>query len=785
MLPKKAIICASLAVFAASGQGAAAFGASTPNPVPHRAAGIAAEQSDSASAGRELSLASGERLVVKDVVTDADGSTHVRYDRTYNGLRVIGGDLVSHQSASGRSESVSWNASHTVAVPSTTAKVGLSAAKAAGAGNAALSGELTASANTAELVVYADGDSPTAAPKLAYDVLTEGTRADQTPSRLHTVVDATTGVTLDSFDEIVTGTGNGLYVGTVNIGTIAGFTMRDAVGNYTTDLNGATSGTGTLFTDPDDIWGNGRVSDRASAAVDAQYGAETTFDYFQNVLGRSGIWNNGVGTRSRVHYGNGYNNAFWDGNQITYGDGAGNSKPLVELDVAAHEMSHGVTQATARLAYTGDAGGLNEGTSDIFGAAVEFYANNPSDPPDYLIGEEINVYGNGTPLRYMDRPSRDGRSRDCWSSTLGALDPHFSSGPLNHWFYLASEGSGAKVVAGVSYNSPTCNSSTVTAIGREAAAKIWYRTLSTYLTSNSDYAAARDGAIKSATDLYGAASPQCAGVAAAFSAIAVPAGSATCGTTSPPPPGTPSPLPPGTPSPPPPEGPPPTSTQPGTPTGAKATAGNSKAIVSWAAPAENGGSSITSYSVSANIGGVAVTTVGGTTATVSGLTNGTSYTFRVTATNAVGTSAASAPSTAVIPTTKSSDFSGDGRADVVAVKSNGYVYLYRGNGRGGFAGAATRIATGWGGFTKVFSPGDFSAVRIIDGGIPVAREPSAAAFAGGRDIRAARRRTHGCQHLARGRLCNGMRWQVALGRAAWRSDRFQSAADSGTERGWF
>jgi len=222
---------------------------------------------------------------------------------------------------------------------------------------------------------------------------------------------------------------------------------------------------------------------------------------------------------------------------MTYGDGASNTHPLVELDVAGHEMSHGVTENTAALVYTGDAGGLNEATSDIFGTAVEWYANNASDTPDYLIGEEININGNGTPLRYMDKPSKDGGSRDCWSSTLGGLDPHYSSGPLNHWFYLASEGSGAKVINGVSYNSPTCNASTVTGIGRAAAEKIWYRTLSTYLTSNSNYAAARTGAIKSAKDLYGAGSAQCAGIAAAFSAIAVPAGAETCGGITPPPPG--------------------------------------------------------------------------------------------------------------------------------------------------------------------------------------------------------------------------------------------------------
>jgi len=187
-------------------------------------------------------------------------------------------------------------------------------------------------------------------------------------------------------------------------------------------------------------------------------------------------------------------------------------------------MTHGVTENTAGLLGDGEAGGLNEATSDIFGTAVEWYANLASDNPDYLIGELVNLNGDGTPLRYLDRPSRDGRSADCWSSTLGGLDPHYSSGPLNHWFYLASEGSGAKVINGVSYNSLTCNGLPVTGIGRDQAEKIWYRALSTYLTSNSTYAAAREAAIQSAKDLYGATSVECAGIAASFSAIAVPRG---------------------------------------------------------------------------------------------------------------------------------------------------------------------------------------------------------------------------------------------------------------------
>ncbi|RAJ41475.1 thermolysin metallopeptidase-like protein, partial [Kitasatospora sp. SolWspMP-SS2h] len=236
-----------------------------------------------------------------------------------------------------------------------------------------------------------------------------------------------------------------------------------------------------------------------------------------------GIRNDGVGAYSRVHYGSNYVNAFWDDSCfcMTYGDGSGNTHPLTELDVSGHEMSHGVTSNTAGLNYSGESGGLNEATSDIFGTLVEFYANLSKDNPDYLIGELININGNGTPLRYMDKPSKDGASADYWSSSVGNKDVHYSSGVANHFFYLLSEGSGAKTVNGVSYNSPTYNGSTLTGIGRDKAAQIWYRALTVYMTSTTNYKAARTATLNAAKDLYGSGSTQYNAVAAAWTAVNV------------------------------------------------------------------------------------------------------------------------------------------------------------------------------------------------------------------------------------------------------------------------
>ncbi|HET8601920.1 MAG TPA: M4 family metallopeptidase [Segeticoccus sp.] len=503
----------------------------------HPAPSIRTEQGAAATMARDLGLGAQQRLTVTGIVPNPSGSYYVRYSRTFAGLPVVHGDVVVERSRAGAVQHVDWAVGQgKVAVASTTPAVSLASAKAKGLqATSAVKGERV---DSHRLVVFVTQDGR---PHLAYDVLTQGVTADQTPTRLHTYVDAHTGATLASHDEVETGTGHGIFVGNVQIGTqpaSSGYQVKDSVGNYTTNLRGATSGTGSIFTGADDDWGNGSQSNPESAGVDAQYGAEMTYDFYQNVMGRAGIWDNGSGARSRVHYGNNYVNAFWDGTQMTYGDGANNQHPLVELDVAGHEMSHGVTENTAGLTYSGDAGGLNEATSDIFGTAVEWYANNPNDVPDYLIGEEININGDGTPLRYMDKPSRAGTQYpNCYSSNVKNLDPHYASAPLNHWFYLASEGSGAKTINGVSYNSPTCNGSTVQGIGHVKAEKIWYHTLATKLGPYSTYTDARDGAIASAKELYGDGT-ECAGVQAAFSAISVPAGSQSCsGGTTPPPSG--------------------------------------------------------------------------------------------------------------------------------------------------------------------------------------------------------------------------------------------------------
>ncbi|MEW2258833.1 M4 family metallopeptidase [Streptomyces sp. NPDC047869] len=485
-------------------------------------------QAGAADTAREMDLGAKEKLVVKDVVKDADGTVHTRYERTYGGLPVLGGDLIVHTARSGKAEGVTENTKAAIEVASLTPKIATGKAESQALTAARSAGSEKTAADTAprKVIWAAEGK-----PVLAYEAVVGGLQDDGTPNELHVVTDANTGKKLYEHQAVETGSGKTQYSGTVTLGTGKSgskYQLKDASrgGHQTTNLARKTSGKGTLFTDADDVWGTGSASSSPTdqtAAADAAYGAQVTWDFYKNTFGRSGIKNDGKAAYSRVHYGSNYVNAFWDDSCfcMTYGDGEGDNHPLTALDVAGHEMSHGVTSNTAGLEYSGESGGLNEATSDIFGTGVEFYAKNATDKGDYLIGEKIDINGDGTPLRYMDEPSKDGGSADYWSAGVGDKDVHESSGVANHFFYLLSEGSGAKTIDGVKYDSPTSDGSKVTGIGRDKALKVWYKALTEYMTSTTDYKGARKATLSAASALYGASSTEYKTVAAAWTAVNV------------------------------------------------------------------------------------------------------------------------------------------------------------------------------------------------------------------------------------------------------------------------
>ncbi|MEW2515058.1 M4 family metallopeptidase [Streptomyces sp. NPDC046870] len=484
-------------------------------------------QADAAGTARQIGLGAQEKLVVKDVVKDADGTVHTRYERTYAGLPVLGGDLIVHTAKSGKTQGVTKATKAAIKVASLKPQITAAKAEKQAVSAAKTLGSAKTTADGARKVIWAGSGKPV----LAYETVVGGLQDDGTPNQLHVITDAATGKKLYEYQGVETATGKTLYSGTVTLNSVqSGSTYQltdSARGNHKTyNLARRTSGTGTLVASSTNVFGTGTASSSSSdqtAAADAAYGAAETWDFYKSTFGRNGIKNNGVGAYSRVHYGNAYVNAFWDDSCfcMTYGDGSGNVDPLTSLDVAGHEMSHGVTSNTAGLNYSGESGGLNEATSDIFGTGVEFFANNASDPGDYLIGEKIDINGDGTPLRYMDKPSKDGGSADYWSSSVGSKDVHYSSGVANHFFYLLSEGSGSKTINGVTYNSPTYNGAAVTGIGRAKALQIWYKALTTYMTSTTNYKAARTATLNAASALYGSTSAEYQAVAAAWTAVNV------------------------------------------------------------------------------------------------------------------------------------------------------------------------------------------------------------------------------------------------------------------------
>jgi Zn-dependent metalloprotease len=291
---------------------------------------------------------------------------------------------------------------------------------------------------------------------------------------------------------------------------------------------------GTKFTSTTNKWGTGTTANRTTTAVDAQYGVTQTLDFYKKTFGRKGIKNNSTGARAMVHFGRKVGNAFWDSTCgcMLYGDGDGAmfKKPLVVLDVTGHELTHGVVDATAALEPTrvdargnqyGEPGALNESLADIFGSNVEFSANNPKNPPNYLMGEKLGLAQKF--LRRLDHPSLDKLEGtvDYWSPAAYDTEVHAGSGVSSHAYYLLAEGSGRKTIGGVKYDSPTYDGSRVTGIGRAKATAIFYRALTRYMVSTTDFHDARTATLKAAADMYGATSTEYRTVDAVWAAVNV------------------------------------------------------------------------------------------------------------------------------------------------------------------------------------------------------------------------------------------------------------------------
>ena len=262
-------------------------------------------------------------------------------------------------------------------------------------------------------------------------------------------------------------------------------------------------------------------------AMDAYANSGTTYSYYWQRFGRDSYNGSGATLTSTVHYGSSYNNAYWNGSQMVYGDGDGSTfSPLSgALDVVAHELTHAVTDTTANLTYQKESGALNEAMSDILGASAEIYSDGGISSNSWKIGEDIYTPGtSGDALRYMNNPTADGYSADYWPQRLYP-DPctptqnndycgvHGNSGIANLAYYLLVQG-GSHPRGKTSVNVP--------GIGITKSEQIFYRALTVYMTSSTNFQGARNATAQAAQDLYG--QTEINAVQAAWDAVGVPGG---------------------------------------------------------------------------------------------------------------------------------------------------------------------------------------------------------------------------------------------------------------------
>ncbi len=263
------------------------------------------------------------------------------------------------------------------------------------------------------------------------------------PSRPHFMIDANTGTVLEQWDGIThvdaTGPGGNAKTGQYEYGVkygplvVTSNCTMDSANVAAVNLNGGTTGsTPFQFTCSRNTYK--AINGAYSPINDAFYFGQGVFNMYQTWLGIRPISQKLL---MRVHYSTNYENAFWDGTQMSFGDGATTFYPLVSMDVAGHEVSHGFTEQNSNLTYSGMSGGMNEAFSDMAGEATENFMKGTND---FLVGPEI--FKASGALRYMANPTQDGRSIDNAANYTSSLDVHNSSGVYNKAFYLLATKTG-------------------------------------------------------------------------------------------------------------------------------------------------------------------------------------------------------------------------------------------------------------------------------------------------------------------------------------------------------
>lgn len=430
--------------------------------------------------------------------------THTRSQQTYNGVPIWGEQVITTRDENGHVMRMHGNLIEGIQAvntkPAMTADAALNDMKALH--SASLGGESLSFANeTSDLVIYLDKDVPVLTYAVSFFVDTE---LGGTPMRPTYFIDAQTGYIVHEFDglttaDVGTGPGGNTKTGQYEYGTdfghndvsVSGSTYTMSNANVkTVNLNHSTNGsTAYSYSGPRNT--HKTINGAYSPLNDAHYFGGVVFDMYQEWLGTAPL---SFQLTMRVHYSNSYQNAFWNGSSMTFGDGGSTFYPLVSLDVSAHEVSHGFTEQNSNLTYSGQSGGINEAFSDISGEAAEYYMHGSND---FLVGADI--FKSSGALRYMNNPTQDGVSIDHASDYYNGLDVHYSSGVYNKAFHLLATTSGWDT---------------------RTAFEVFARANQNYWTSSSNYDQAAAGVRDAASDL----GYDTADVEAAFNAVGVDVG---------------------------------------------------------------------------------------------------------------------------------------------------------------------------------------------------------------------------------------------------------------------
>ena len=394
-----------------------------------------------------LGLGANDTLAPRKHYVSANGDTTIRYQQLYQGIPVIGDDVILSYRSNGAFKYANGAIVKGIEqdVPSVNPfineKMAMSAGQLSSIEGVADAKEQDKKDKKTRLAIWVD---PQGKAHLVYEVsyVVHGSK----PSRPYMIIDAFSGEILYQYDNLqtanATGPGGNQKTGKYFYGTDFGSLNVTQSGNScvmnspnvkTINLNNGTSGSSAYsFTCPENTYRE--INGAFSPLNDAHYFGNVVYNMYNDWVGTPPL---SFQLQMRVHYQNNYENAFWDGTAMTFGDGATTFYPLVSLDVSSHEVSHGFTEQNSGLVYSGKSGGLNEAFSDMAGEAAENYMNGTND---WLVGEQI-FKGNGA-LRYMDDPTKDGRSIGHQSDYSSGMDVHHSSGVFNKAFYLLANKSG-------------------------------------------------------------------------------------------------------------------------------------------------------------------------------------------------------------------------------------------------------------------------------------------------------------------------------------------------------